>query len=1284
MRIVSNIAYITRGASLFLLASVVHLFFPDFFPLIPVAICVLCALLASSLASRTELRIIPLVIIAILVVILLYFILYFIASAVSNSFIHFFFLHVSLGKYVFLSLFIFIYTSTIAQRRFSLWKTIEPICLILLFSLMFWSQGGHKLTIFSHPLQLALYTGSFILLLLVSILLSTQHVGKAILHLVSLLPLVAISFFVTLSIWNTLSVSNNGGLLQPTLFRFDFSPYLSLQSEIKLRNNLVLVVKVQDDDAIHFMRRTILSGWNPQKGFYPLVAPDEEQPPTQVPSSYTKFTHTNFKLRYLCNQDYFIVNFDPSSFIAMDYPTEVTPWKIWPGASFNSAFSVQSQVPLFMPFELYDSPFPTGSIEEGLSGKDLEFYTQIDPQTYALVSETAQSLTKNHTAPYDKTVALVNYFTNDPFRYSLKPGIATDGNQLRHFLEISKKGYCTYYAFALTLMLRSIQIPARVAVGFFIEPNSGTLGYYPVRANMAHAWVEVFFPHLGWITFDPTSQIPAEGEDLSFISSAAGEDFLPLVTELIENTPFMVPSQTISSMHNLTSFSTTLISFVQNNPFISLCIVLICFVLCFIAIKLRIIYRIHYSSNPRQRILSLSPLVDRLCGVPEKYKSNPLQKYIHYKAHLHPDFYTFFKLEQKARFSPICTKNDAEAALNLYRKLRTTIPFRFRFIKLFLCISLILVNLPSYTQDQSTPPSVVPMIQDIQAQADQAIRAENWDSALRALTQGTRLYPQEPQFFFKRGSIYLEQGLYEPALKDLLNSEQLGLTGKDILYSLANCFALLNQDQNALQYQIRYLELVPDDVFEWSNLGWLYYKTNRIDEGIDTLKAVINRFGPDGNLCVTLGNLYTSAFDYQNAKKYYDLAIDFAQERSQSYLVSVYYYNRSVLEEVFYRWDQANADSQKSLEAAPRSSGYLMQGELSLRRLDLPGAYNYYARAYAHDGTPLAVLGMADTLLQGGKAVEAHETLKVLDNNTDYSWISHYGTTVDHFLADIHRLYRDIYHHRKGQQKDKIIHNFSTFVNKYSAIISYSLHAWYHDGKYRIHSKLIAQRYAQDSQSSQFQGGLSLYKNSYSFLALDTWRNVSQKYLRTAKDIEVSHIPASLPSYFLEEGKLFNNKVLLEQSIQTLDPIWERKFKAQALGEYLLRFSRQSTTHYHKHSYDLFSLQPSAFTFYSLQLPVMVSIINSNLPASRIEKKLIRTLASTLLSGPFLADPDSSLVLQITSFSDRIELALIDTTKKFTICTQVFHNKQNSAKKELVEQCNLFIHKVFSSQTLVQ
>ena len=113
-------------------------------------------------------------------------------------------------------------------------------------------------------------------------------------------------------------------------------------------------------------------------------------------------------------------------------------------------------------------------------------------ETEGKIKELTEEITGYYDEPFYKTIAVLQYL-KDNYYYSLRPGIAKGGNQLEYFLFDSKKGYCSYFAFAMTLMLRSIGIASRVVVGFAPDMNEKTLNFYDVRALHGHAWVEVFF-----------------------------------------------------------------------------------------------------------------------------------------------------------------------------------------------------------------------------------------------------------------------------------------------------------------------------------------------------------------------------------------------------------------------------------------------------------------------------------------------------------------------------------------------------------------------------------------------------------------------------------------------------------------------------------------------------------------------------------------------------------------------------------------------------------------------
>jgi len=75
---------------------------------------------------------------------------------------------------------------------------------------------------------------------------------------------------------------------------------------------------------------------------------------------------------------------------------------------------------------------------------------------------------------------------------------------LANFLFERRAGHCEYFASAMTVMLRVLGIPSRVATGFQTGVFNPVSGWYVVRASDAHSWVEAWLPGRGWATFDPT------------------------------------------------------------------------------------------------------------------------------------------------------------------------------------------------------------------------------------------------------------------------------------------------------------------------------------------------------------------------------------------------------------------------------------------------------------------------------------------------------------------------------------------------------------------------------------------------------------------------------------------------------------------------------------------------------------------------------------------------------------------------------------------------------------
>ncbi len=134
-------------------------------------------------------------------------------------------------------------------------------------------------------------------------------------------------------------------------------------------------------------------------------------------------------------------------------------------------------------------------------------YLQLPKSFPPRVKQLAEEITVDAETSFDKTTAITQYLRNNIEYASTVPKTPRNQDTLEWILFEYKKGYCVYYASAEILMLRSIGIPARMAVGFAQGERDGN--NYIVRKLNAHAWTEVYFPNIGWVEFEPTGNQPS-------------------------------------------------------------------------------------------------------------------------------------------------------------------------------------------------------------------------------------------------------------------------------------------------------------------------------------------------------------------------------------------------------------------------------------------------------------------------------------------------------------------------------------------------------------------------------------------------------------------------------------------------------------------------------------------------------------------------------------------------------------------------------------------------------
>ncbi len=147
-------------------------------------------------------------------------------------------------------------------------------------------------------------------------------------------------------------------------------------------------------------------------------------------------------------------------------------------------------------------------------------------RTLRLAEQLAQPST------YD-TILAIEQWLSENISYDLDAPVPSVGDDaVDHFLFQSKLGFCEQIATATAIMLRSLGVPARVATGYVPSDRDEVAGVWISRARDAHAWVEVRFPSVGWVAFDPTASVPLAGEA---DESTVGGDLARMLTEFVSD-----------------------------------------------------------------------------------------------------------------------------------------------------------------------------------------------------------------------------------------------------------------------------------------------------------------------------------------------------------------------------------------------------------------------------------------------------------------------------------------------------------------------------------------------------------------------------------------------------------------------------------------------------------------------------------------------------------------------------------------------------------------------------
>ena len=104
------------------------------------------------------------------------------------------------------------------------------------------------------------------------------------------------------------------------------------------------------------------------------------------------------------------------------------------------------------------------------------------------------------------SAAVLQHIRSGGFTYTMEPG-PYSGNSIDDFWLDRKLGFCEHFASAYVVIMRALDVPARVVTGYQGADPDLQDGYLVVRQRNAHAWAEIWQAGVGWMRVDPTAAV---------------------------------------------------------------------------------------------------------------------------------------------------------------------------------------------------------------------------------------------------------------------------------------------------------------------------------------------------------------------------------------------------------------------------------------------------------------------------------------------------------------------------------------------------------------------------------------------------------------------------------------------------------------------------------------------------------------------------------------------------------------------------------------------------------
>lgn len=181
-------------------------------------------------------------------------------------------------------------------------------------------------------------------------------------------------------------------------------------------------------------------------------------------------------------------------------------------------------------------------------------YVQLPPNISESLRDLTEEIVKDAKNNEERIGKIVEYLRKN-CKYSLiVDPVPKDREFIDYFVNTSKKGYCTYFATSVVIMLRIIGIESRYVEGYMVKDNFDDNGSYIVTNRDAHAWAEAKIDNNTWITVDA---VPDGDLDIQFVQNNLPVELAPIEDEQYSNTTSELTQNTTTKQSDTSSKEST-------------------------------------------------------------------------------------------------------------------------------------------------------------------------------------------------------------------------------------------------------------------------------------------------------------------------------------------------------------------------------------------------------------------------------------------------------------------------------------------------------------------------------------------------------------------------------------------------------------------------------------------------------------------------------------------------------------------------------------------------------